>query len=231
MKQVTGIFLIVVPLLFNGVFFALSSAFSYPDILREPASDILRQFHEGGNSLVILWYLFAATAVLAIPLALLLYAVFRDEHPQLAQAAAIIGVLSGLVQAFGLFRWVFLVPDLAAAYVDPSTDAATREAVIVVFEAAHEYLGVAIGEHLGYLFTGSWTILLSVMMFRSRMFRPWMGVVGIIAAAGIMIGMLEPFGVAAAGVVNAVSYILWSLWLIVMGGMLLRPIKEKPAPV
>jgi hypothetical protein len=128
------------------------------------------------------------------------------------------------VQAFGLFRWVFLVPGLAAAYVDPTTDPATVAATAVVFESAHQYLGVAIGEHLGYVFTGSWTILLSVMMFRSRTFAPWLGIVGILAAIGIMVGLLEPAGIGFAGAVNAISYILWSVWLIGLGIiLLLRP--------
>ncbi|MDX2138651.1 MAG: DUF4386 domain-containing protein [Chloroflexota bacterium] len=230
-RRITGIMLILVPIAFNAAFFALGSAFEYPDILRQPTDNILRQFVEGGPGLVNLWYVFAVTSLLAIPLALLLYGVFRDEYPQIAQAATIVGVLSGLVQAFGLFRWVFLVPGLAAAYVDPATDPATAAATAVVFESAHQYLGVAIGEHLGYVFTGSWTILLSVMMFRSRTFAPWLGIIGIVSAIGIMVGLLEPAGVGFAGAVNAISYILWSLWLIVLGViLLLRPAPENSVP-
>jgi hypothetical protein len=157
------------------------------------------------------------TALFAIPLAVLLYGTFHEEHPQLALATAIIGVLSGLVQAFGLFRWVFHVPSLAATYADTVVDPVLRAAATMMFESAHRYLGVAIGEHLGYLFTGVWTILLGVMMLRSRQFPSWLGVLGIVAAIGVMIGMLEPAGWNAAGAINAISYIVWSLWLIVMG--------------
>jgi hypothetical membrane protein len=228
-RRIAALFLILVPLSFNAAFFALASAFNYPDILREPTDDILRQFAAGGQGLIILWYGFATTALLAIPLALLLYGVFRDEHPQLALAASIIGVLSGLVQAFGLFRWVFLVPGLAASYVDTGADPATQAASAVVFEAAHRYLGVAVGEHMGYLFTGAWTILLGAMMFRSGTFRPWFGIIGILTAAGIMVGLLEPAGWSDAGAINAISYILWSLWLIVMGIILLAR-RNQPAP-
>jgi hypothetical protein len=220
-NRLTGICLICVPLAFNALFFALGSSFSYPDILRAPTADILSRFAAGGQGLIALWYLFAATALLAIPLALLLYGVFRADHPQLALAAAIAGVLSGLVQTLGLLRWVFLVPGLAAAFTDPALDPAARAAVVVVFEAAHQYLGVAVGEHLGYLFTGTWTILLSVMMFRSPIFRPWLGVLGLVAAIGVMAGMLEPAGWRSAGMVNALSYILWSLWLVAMGVLLI----------
>ncbi len=221
LRRTTGLALIAVPICFNLTFFALASAFNYPEILREPASDILRQFAAGGSDLVVRWYLFAATAFLAIPLALLLGALFRGAHPHLAPATAIVGVLSGLVQTLGLLRWVFLVPALAAAHVHPATDAATRAASVVVFEAAHGYLGVGVGEHLGYLLTGTWTILLSTMLWRSVRFGPWLGATGIVAAAGIMTGMLEPAGIEAAGLVNALSYVLWSAWLLAFGAVLL----------
>ena len=32
----------------------------------------------------------------------------------------------------------------------------------IVFETLHRYAGVGIGEHLGYLLTGVWTILVGV---------------------------------------------------------------------
>ncbi|MFZ4829072.1 MAG: DUF4386 domain-containing protein [Phototrophicaceae bacterium] len=216
-----AIFLIIVPLAFNAVFFALGSTFNYPDILREPTDTILRQFAEGGDSLITLWYLFALTALLAIPLALMLYGIFAETTPQLSLVTTIVGVLSGLVQAFGLFRWTFLVPFLSTTYLDPSTDEATHAATVMVFEAAHRYLGIAVGEHMGYFFTGSWTILLSVMMFRTATFPNWLGWVGILSAVGVMMGLLEPAGWQPAGLINALSYIVWSLWLIGMGITLL----------
>ena len=88
-KGPTGIAMILVPIAFNLIFFALGSAFDYPDILREPAGTILRRFDDGGAELVALWYAFAFTALLAVPLALLLYGVFAREQPHLALAAAI----------------------------------------------------------------------------------------------------------------------------------------------
>lgn len=228
-RRVTALFLILVPLAFNAAFFTLSSSFSYPDILRRPTDEILTRFAAGGDGLVATWYFFAMTSLLAIPLALLLYGLFVDEHPQLALAAAVVGALAGLVQGMGLFRWVFLVPGLAASYLDPAADAATRAAAETVFEAAHNYLGVAVGEHMGYLFTGAWTILLGVMMLRSRLFPTWLGVAGIVAAAGVMTGLLDPAGWEPAGLVNAMSYIVWSLWMVALG-VLLFVRREPVAP-
>jgi hypothetical protein len=214
--RITGIVLIILSIAFNVVFFALGRAFEYPDILRKPTDVILRRFVEGGTRLIGLWYVFALTALLAIPLALLYQQVFAGQHPGLAMASAIFGVLSGLVQGLGLLRWPLLVPMLATQY-HAATTPEERNVVSVVFNAFHQYVGVVVGEHLGYLFTGAWTILLSVMMFTSTIFSPILGALGILAAIGIMAGMLEPAGWKPAGAINAISYIVWSLWLIISG--------------
>lgn len=215
LDRVTGLFLIALPLAFNITFFALGRAFEYPDILRQPAETILQKFAAGGRQLVGLWYAFALTALLAIPVAFLFGQVFAAQQPALANVSIILGVLSGLVQALGLFRWTFLVPSLAVSYATAAP--AAREAITVVFHAFHQYVGVAVGEHLGYFFTAAWTIILSVMMFNSALFSPLLGMFGIVAAVGIMAGLLEPAGWKPAGAVNAISYVLWSLWLILAG--------------
>ncbi|MBX3086319.1 MAG: DUF4386 domain-containing protein [Anaerolineae bacterium] len=218
--RITGLVLIALPIAFNVLFFALGRAFEYPDILRKPTDYILKRFADGGSRLIMLWYGFALTALLAAPLALLFQQVFIDQNPQLAAASAIVGVVSALVQTMGLFRWTFLVPTLAAQYNAPSATPATRDAVGVVFNAFHQFMGVAIGEHLGYLFTGAWTILISVMMLSSSLFSPLIAVLGIVSAVGILIGLLEPAGWKPAGMIVAISYILWSLWLIISGVVL-----------
>lgn len=220
LRPVTGILMILLPITFNATFFSLARAFEYPDILRKPTDHILKRFTEGGTRLLMLWYLFALTALLAIPVALLLQRVFPDQ-PELAAASAIIGVISGVVQAMGLLRWSLLVPSLAQQYNAPGASQATKDAVAVVFNAFHTYVGTVVGEHLGYMFTGAWTILLSIMMFSAPTFGPILGIVGIIGALGILTGLAEPFGWKPAGAINAMSYVLWSLWLIVSGVALL----------
>ncbi|MFN8377783.1 MAG: DUF4386 domain-containing protein [Anaerolineae bacterium] len=219
--RITGLVLLLVPLAFNGLFFALGKSFDYPGILRQPADTIFEKFSAGGRRLVALWYGFALTALLAIPMALLFQLVFAEQNPQLAVISAIIGVLSGLVQAMGLLRWPLLVPSLAALYHAETATPAQREAVSVVFHAFHQYVGVVVGEHLGYLFTGVWTILISVMMISSPLFGGLLAVLGIVSALGILCGMLEPAGWKPAGAINAISYILWSVWLILSGLTLL----------
>jgi hypothetical protein len=219
--RITGLVLIALPVAFNVLFFLLGRAFEYPDILRKPTSYILERFTAGGRRLVLLWYAFAMTALLAMPMALLLATIFAESNPLLAGASAIIGVLSGLTQAMGLLRWPLLVPMLAAQHNNPAATPAEREAVGVVFNAFHQYVGVVVGEHLGFLLTAIWSILVSVLMLGSPLFGAWIALLGMVAAIGILAGLLEPAGWKPAGAINAISYIVWSVWLILSGLILI----------
>ncbi len=219
----TGLLLIVVPLAFNASFFLLQRAFDYPDILRRPADTILRRFKEGGAPLRRLWYAFALSAVLFTPVPVLVQQVFGPDAPWYLTVGTVIGVLAGVMQFLGLIRWSFLVPSLADMYTDPTSSQATRDSVTVVFQAFHRYAGVAIGEHLGYIFTATWTILLSIAIVQTGAVAPVLGWLGILPAIGVLVGVFEEAGFKAAGAVNAISYILWSLWLIALGiALLLR---------
>src|SRR5687767_6593058 len=99
------------------------------------------------------------TAVLLAPLAVLLGQVLGRESLEIVPAMTTVGVLAAVVQFLGLARSPFLVPALTRTYKDPNSSAATREATAVVFDSLHRYLGIAVGECLGYLFTGVWTLL------------------------------------------------------------------------
>lgn len=229
-RVLTGVLVIVVPLLFNLFFFLLQATFSYPDILRDPAAEILRRFEAGGPSLIALWYGFALTPALFIPTAVLFRRVF-PEGPALLDLATPLAVVAGLVQVLGLVRRPFLVPSLAQAYLDPGSSEATRDAVVTVFAAFHQYAGVAVGEQLGYLFTALWTLVIAGAMLSAPLFRPWLGWVGMVAALGVLAGLLEPFGIEFAGTINAAAYIVWSMWLIVAGVFLLRAASSGVTPV
>jgi hypothetical protein len=137
--------------------------------------------------------------------------------------AVTIGVLAGLVQMLGLLRWVYLVPSLARAHADPALSEGQREATVVVFRAMHQYLGVGLGEHIGYLFTGIWSTLIGVAIAERELLPSWMGWVGIVIGAGLIVasaeflGYNEERGWKLASAAIPILYIAWSLWLFAMG--------------
>jgi hypothetical protein len=221
LNTVTGLMLVFVPLAFNGAFFMLQRAFEYPDILRRPAAEVLRRFRQGGAPLRRLWYVLTLSAVLFTPIPVLLMQRFGSAAPWYLGVGTAVGVLAGVAQFLGLMRWPFLVPTLAELHEAPGASPAARESVVVVFQAFHRYLGVAVGEHLGYLFTGAWTILLSMALAQGGVVSPAYGWLGIVPALGILIGVLEETGFKAAGAINAIGYVLWSVWLIALGVALL----------
>jgi cytochrome bd-type quinol oxidase subunit 2 len=133
LRNLTGVILILTPVAFN-VFFTLSTVtFEYPDILREPTDRILRQFDAGGGGLVAIWYGFMLTAVLFVPVAVLVHRVLARQDTPYMTVATVFEVVAGVVQFLGLSRWPFLVPYLADTYLDPASSEATREAVAVAF--------------------------------------------------------------------------------------------------
>lgn len=227
LERVAGVVLILLPLAFNAFFFLLGRRFDYPNILRSPTEDILSRFQAGGVVLKVLWYGFMLTAVLFAPLAVLLGQVLAPDGLAVVPAATVVGVLAAVVQFLGLARWPFLVPALARVYTDPASTEATREATKVVFDSFHRYLGVGIGECLGYFLTGTWSLLVGVAMIQSTAFEAWLGWPGIIIGLFLVVGSLEfvgrfeEQGWKLAGVIVPITYIAWSLWLIVTGLILL----------
>jgi hypothetical protein len=222
-----SILLIALPVAFNGAFAALAATFDYPDILRRPTLEILERFRAGGSGLVLLWWGFAMTAVLFAPLAVLLAATLEGADAVLLAVGATVGVLAAAVQFLGLIRWPFLVPYLARAHADPEASSARKDAIDVVFQSFNRYLGVAVGEHLGFLLTGVWSILVGVAMLQSTELHPLVGVAGIVVGAVLtlcsleFVGRFERKGWRLAAALTPFTYIAWSLWLVATGIALL----------
>jgi hypothetical protein len=210
---------------FTLAFALLGSAFEYPEILRKPAEEILPRFVAGGVGLIALWYTMLVAALAFIPLTVLLHQHLKNSP--IAQMALPFGVLAGLVQALGFARWVFLVPHLASTFADTTSSQGTKEATVVIFSAFHQYLGVGVGEHLGYLLTGVWSILICFGLYQKQ---PVLAKVGLIFSVGILLGMLEPAGLAWAGTVNAIAYLGWSAWLVWLGVGVLFPVFRQIKP-
>jgi hypothetical protein len=224
---VAGVLLIALPVAFNVAFGALAATFEYPDILRRPTHEVLTRFREGGTKLLVWWWIFALTAAALAPLAVLVALALADVGEALRVVGAVVGALAALVQLLGLIRWPFLVPYLARVDADPESSPTRREAVDVVFQSLNRYLGVAVGEHLGYLLTGAWTILTGSAFIQTTLAPSWLGIPAIVIGAVLVLCSLEFVGPAErhgwklAATLTPITYIAWSLWLIAAGITLL----------
>jgi hypothetical protein len=229
-RRLTGLLFILGAVLVNVPYTLLILNFDYPTILRQPVGAILTQFHAGGTELIFTWLAFAWSGLPVLAaLVLVQKLVQRDDTPYLG-FATVLGVVGAVAQMVGLLRWAFVVPGLASAYTDPSSSEATRAAVVVVFQALHQYGGVVIGEHLGQAFTVVWMALVSVAILKSSLFRPWMGWFGLVAAVvyalaqGELVATVVP-GFPEVGLAGLVGSLLWLGWMVVLGVSLLRRTK------
>jgi len=225
--KITGLLFILGAVLVNIPYTLLIVNFEYPEILRKPTSYILIQYQVGGSQLLFTWLAFAWVGIpLLFAIVMLQKIMEREDIPYLS-SATVAGVIGGIAQMIGLLRWTFVVPILAKIYLDPASSTPTRESVEVIFQVLHQFGGVLLGEHIGQTFTILWMLLISLAMFRSKLFHAWLAWFGIVAAAIYVLAQTEllatvipTFPVAAeAGLMGSV---LWLLWMIALGIFLVR---------
>lgn len=204
-RTFTAALLIAAAVLTNVAFFALGSIFNYPDVLKEPATEILTAFRADQGPIVAWFTVLAVSAALFAPIAI---GVGRLSRRPVMKAAVAAGIAAAVVQVIGLSRWPILVPGYAA---DNDVDA---------FQTAHRVLGTAIGETLGYALTATWIILVLVALGRS--FAGWWFVaLGGLSAALIATGVLSPLHVPGVDFTNFIGYVAFSLWMLAFAGVLL----------
>jgi len=213
--RLTAALLIAAAVLANLAFTALGSIFDYPDVLDEPAGAALALFraHEGAIGA---WFsVLALSAALLAPIAI---GVGRLSPARAMRVAVPVGIAAAAVQVVGLMRWPILVPGYAADAASPSPGvaAAGRDA----FSTASTILGTAVGETLGYLLTAVWTGLVIAALGR-RFAGRWFVALGAASAALVLAGVLSPLDLPVVDTANFLGYVLWSIWLIAFGVVVL----------
>ena len=223
-EAIAAAVLIGVPIAFNAAFFELARTFDYPNVLRREPDEILRRFAAGGAGLILRWQALLLSALAMLPLAALT-AVVIDAPAALSFTSIVVGTAAALVQALGLSRWPFAVPELARRYVaaDGAENVSTRRSIELTFATIHRLFGVGIGEHLGYLLTGLWTLLIAASVLSAAVLPAWLGIIGLPIGLALMIGSLEFVGPneeggwPLAGSIVPIAYVAWSVWLVAMG--------------
>lgn len=224
-EKIIGILLILGAV---GVFIPytiLTIIFDYPAILRQDPGFILNKFHEGGSSLILVWFLFA---ILGIPvmIAYILIGQKLENKLSFVRWATTLGVISVVVQIIGLLRWTFVVPVLANNLVLAISEA-TKESNKVAFQTIHQFGGVLLGEQLGQLFTVIWTIMIATAFKQLGLFPKWIIWLGYISSAIYLFAQAELFKSVIPGfpvwdMAGFIGSTLWLIWLIVVGMKFLK---------
>jgi hypothetical protein len=222
----TAALMITAAVLLNVAFTGLGSVFNYPDVLKQPAGDVLASFRNS-QAAVTAWFLaLALGAALLAPVAV---GVGRLSTSRPLRWSVPVGIAAALVQVIGLLRWPLLVPGWAATAAgdDPEAAANARAA----FGTANRVLGNLIGETGGYLLTAAWTLLVLAGLGSAFTGR-WFVALGWVSAVLVFAGVLSPLDLPLVDTANFAGYILWSVWLIAFAAVLiLRHRRRSTVPV
>jgi hypothetical protein len=207
-RKLTASLLVLAAVLANVAFTALGSIFDYPDVLDEPAGQVLAAFRDNQGAVSGWFAVLALSAALLAPIAI---GVGRLSASRAMRMAVPVGITAAIVQIIGLLRWPILVPGYAsdAASGNSGVASAARSS----FTTANDVLGTTIGETFGYLLTGTWTLLVIVALGRQYAGR-WFQLLGAASAALILVGVLSPLDLPVIDTANFFGYVLWSVWLI-----------------
>lgn len=221
--RLTAGLLIAHTLILTIGFNILVAVFEFPGILRMPADHRLTVFMAHSNIIVPTYYMLALTGLTQVALAVMLQQVLDKKQHGLLALATTFGVLTGLFQVLGFMRWTILLPFLGSAFQN-GANGVSPAMVAFVEEAFNHYVGMTVGEHLGFLAQAIWITLLGVVLLRSELFH------GSLAWATLVIGLitfpmgLEPLG----GLFKPLAFLsapvngAWLICLFIMAISLLR---------
>jgi Domain of unknown function (DUF4386) len=202
----------------------LGAAIGFPGVLDQPAAIALKAFHDAQGAATFGYQIFVISSFLYIPLAPLLSRALGPDT-SLGRVATAFGVAAGITQLLGFIRWLFLVPYFSQLYFDPQTSQATRDGVALIYDSFNVWAGGAVGEHLGFVFLGSWMVALAVLAARSRTLPTWMsvsgGVIGAALFASAFVRLLPTIGPLLEPL-NFVANTVWVFWLLALSFFVLR---------
>jgi hypothetical protein len=209
--------------LLSAGFLILADQFGFPEILRATSVERLALFQRNQALIVPAYYMMALSGLTQIVLAVLFHQSFARPGSTLLVAALVAGVLAGAFQVMGFMRWPIAVPYLAEQMAAAPT-AEMRGVVALLEGLLNRYAGMVIGEHLGFLAQGTWTMLISLAMFRSPLFAWPYGVVGFVLGALIFVSAFEQLGgpFEVIGFLSAPVSAAWLGWLLTCGVSLAR---------
>jgi len=212
-------------------FLILADQFSFPEILRATSQERLALFRQNQGLIVPAYYMMGLSGVTQIMLAVLFHQSFARPGSTLLTGALVAGVLAGAFQLMGFMRWPIAVPYLAEQMAN-APSAEVQGTIALLEGLLNRYAGMVIGEHLGFLAQGTWTLLVSLAMFRGRLFAWPYGLVGLVLGVLIIVSAFEQLGgpFEAIGFLSAPVSAAWLGWLLMCGVSLVRTRADAQGP-
>jgi hypothetical protein len=209
--------------LLSAGFLILASQFSFPEILRVSAQERLALFQQHQGLIVPAYYMMAMSGLTQVAIAVLFHQSFARPGSTLLLSALVAGVLAGTFQVMGFIRWPIAVPWLAEQMSSASSDDA-RQVIALLEGLLNRYAGMAIGEHLGFLAQGLWTVFIGLAMLRGTLFAWPYGIIGVALGVAIIVSSLEQLGgpFQILGFLSAPASGAWLGWLVMCGISLAR---------
>lgn len=218
-----GACLILGAISFVAVFSYLAANFDYPDVLDGPAADVLPRLRAGGESMRAIWAVYSI-----LPLLLIVGAVGArfalPSSPGRASLGAVFATVGALAMCLGLMRWPSVHWALAGAYESAGPEA--RHAIAAVFAGQNLYLGNYVGEFLGELCLGIFFLLSALAMRAESRFPSWLGNAGAVFAVLFILGAFRNVAPPVQPLADINNFLL-PLWLIVLGGAIIRYTKHE----
>jgi hypothetical protein len=195
----------------------LGGKFNFPDILRKSAIEAFTLFRQNQHYIVVGYYIFLISSLLYIPLSYSLQNTLKETNNNIAHKVLVgLGITTTIFQTIGFIRWVFVMPFLTESYFAANLN---KNSITLIYETLNRFAGMSIGEHLGFLAMGSWTICLALIIIGIPKYKKWIGYAGIIIGTLIIISTGEHFGGKSASLfafINLLGNTLFTFWLAVI---------------
>ena len=196
----------------------LTITFDYPDILRQEVGVVLTKFHDGGNSLILTWWLFA---ILGLPMLVAYKQLGKSLEPKSDNVSWLtsIGIIGLVTQMIGLLRWTFVVPILSQNFIQG--DATGKAIAEGLFQMVHQFGGVVLGEHIGQIFTIIWLFGINTVLVKNSIIPKSLSYLGYLSSVIYLLAQAELFATVInnfpvwdlAGFIGSTLWLIWIIWL------------------
>lgn len=207
--KVTGaVFFSFILLLMVG-WFVLMGFFEFPDILRKSPIERFNLFQKNQGVIVPAYYVMSITAILQVYMAVAMYHLTKKGR-MLDLVALTSGILAGIFQVLGFFRWVILIPMLSSSL---NSKEVSLDVVFFLEKFANTYLGMTVGEHLGTFFLAIWLLALCSAMMKTDVIDRKLSALGVVSGVAMLIASYENIS-SSFSFIGELIAALWGLYLV-----------------